>query len=129
LEQRAENDGESETHPATSIRIEVIEAFIDSEKNETVDLINEAIQEITSKELKIRFSKPDSEDFFNYLPPVISRESELHGLFIVGWEIWLNNLDRFNEKDSRKKYLYLNNLIEKSISNFMIQKRWEDVCK
>ena len=46
-------------------------------------------------------------------------------MFVAGWDIWINHRDRFQEADQFKVYLYLNNLIEKSISNYMITQSWK----
>lgn len=125
LKLRAENDGESDTHPGTSDRIEVVEDFIDKKENIIVSQIKTATEAISGKKIKIRYKKLASyQDFFNFVPPIISSDEELHGLFIAAWEIWFEKREQVPGKDIIKTFRYLNNLIEKSISNYMVTTQW-----
>lgn len=131
LESKALEDGESLTHPSTSRRIELIHNFIDEEKSDLFDSLNKATKLTTGKELKIRYEPISKiEDFYNFIPPVIENDKQLHGLFVAGWEIWMGEDDndkkvKFNEENSNKIYKYINNLIEKAISNYMVKSIWD----
>lgn len=78
--------------------------------------------------MQVRFEKIENKykDFYDYIPPIIETDAQLHGLFIAGWDIWLNHKDNFSEEKHSKIYAYLNNLIEKSISNYMITSKWNN---
>lgn len=126
LDLRAANDGENFTHPATYDRIEVVNAFLEEEDNEISGHIQVAVENVTKQKLSIRHELIEEkyQDFYDYLPPVIENDAQLHGLFIAGWDIWLNHKEKFPEKNPTKIYAYLNNLIEKSISNYMVTSKW-----
>ena len=122
----AEYDGESYTHPSTGDRIDVVEDFISETPNDIVTQIIKATKEISNKEIKKRYSKLKSyDDFYNYIPPIIESDAQLHGLFIAGWDIWFNHREKIAEKNIIKSFKYLNNLIEKSISNYMVTTQWK----
>ena len=123
---RASSDGESPTHPATSDRIELIEDFLEEKQNSIFDQINSATVQSTGKELKIRYDEVSSYDFFNFLPPVLNNDRELHGIFETGWNIWMEEKEKFDSIPTYKVYTYLNNLIEKSISNYMVKSAWKE---
>ncbi len=125
LEYNAINDGESFTHPSTGARMELIEDFVDQADNKLLNDLKKATKNITGKELKIRYEELNDEtDFFNFIPPIIENDKQLHGLLINGWDIWIEKRSSYNEKDPFKVYTYINNLIEKSISNYMVQNAW-----
>jgi len=128
LEYNAIQDGESITHPSTSDRMELIEDFVsgDNMDNKLLNDLKKATKDITGKELKIRHENINGEtDFFDFIPPIIENDKQLHGLLIKGWDIWINERDKYDETNLFKIYTYINNLIEKSISNYMVQNAWD----
>lgn len=124
----AGNEPESETHPSTYDRIDVITEFIDGcIDDERVQSLIEHSNERMKVELKVRYIKKELSysDFKEYIPPIINSIDELHGLFDIGWDIWLRSEDYYPNLNLEKRYLIINNLIEKSISNHMVTKEWD----
>ncbi|MDV4100261.1 hypothetical protein CMT19_04285 [Elizabethkingia anophelis] len=126
---RAGHDLESETHPAPSRRVEVVDNFL---KGENVDVLN-GFQEILSpfnKELKIRFEQKNADEtnFYKFIPEVLESDEQLHYIYKTGWTVWKDRTNpSFTGILERQKYQMLNNLIEKSISSYFLLKGWKDV--
>jgi hypothetical protein len=122
--------GESETHPSNIEREEILKCFIDPSDDDSLEVkqlvenLKEDTRLTTGLELKIRFKEVPSDDFLNFLPPVLNSDEELHGLFSSIWKIWMFNRKDFKHSSDEEVYGYLNNLIEKSISNYMVQEKW-----
>ncbi|TAG59428.1 MAG: hypothetical protein EAZ27_00650 [Cytophagales bacterium] len=124
----------SNSHPATEVREKLIADFCNGTNNEFINYIKKIAHQSCNKKIEIQFEKVDSKDIYNFLPLIIDNDKQLHYLFILGWEIWLegdtskfkkaNNL-QFELKPD-KLYQVLNNLIEKSIGNFIISKQWNN---
>ncbi|MBS1682162.1 MAG: hypothetical protein JST48_10645 [Bacteroidetes bacterium] len=117
----------SDSHPSTENRINFVKDFVAGKKSENLDLLMNATKIITDQDLKIRYKKIPLKDFNNLIPPNIKNDSELHSLFIQGWSIWLNKNSVLRKKFSNPSQLntILNNLIEKSISNYFLLKEWK----
>lgn len=125
------NPNFSMRHPATTIRTRVVDEFIGNVPSPLVTVIKDAVRQITSKNLSIRFVKPSPDDIYNLLPPTINDASQLHGLLAVGWDIWTGDWQPFRASmktslvpDRDTVYNILNNLIEKSIGNFIVVQKW-----
>ncbi len=114
------------THPSTKDRLELIQNFINGIPNDTTKKLSLATSYVLSKDLKKRFSTINYSDFYNLIPTIVNKEDELHGLFHSVWDIWMNHKDQFVNMDDSIIYRLLNNLIEKSISNYVVQKEWEN---
>jgi len=128
LEIKAINEGENHTHPGTGDRIDIIYDFTEGEENAIIEELNIALVSATHKKLEKRYLIPENiNDFFQFIPPVINSDKELHGLFVSGWNIWLKEKDKFKEESAFKVYTYINNLTEKSISNYMISTQWDNL--
>jgi hypothetical protein len=154
LDYIANGEPDSYTHPSTNSRINLVNDFLNSRKNSTVEELkiatNKGVREKSGKarNLEIRFMEVDKTDFLNLVPveirtstspgkikkggesPAVTEAIEykkLHYLFILGWELWLNKKNCFKEFGSSKNKIYeiINNLIEKSISNYIVQKTWD----
>jgi hypothetical protein len=116
---------ESFTHPATDDRIRIVEDFLNNKANPTVAELSVAAKKATSKSVQIRYKSLENHDFINLVPVEIRTESELHFLYVLGWDLWLTKQSHFNSFKKDKIYEIINNLIEKSISNFIITKTWK----
>ncbi|NSL89332.1 hypothetical protein ECE50_020995 [Chitinophaga sp. Mgbs1] len=120
------------THPSTTFRIKVVEDFLSNNKNVIIYYLIDAIKQVTGMDLSIRYTPPSKNDFLHFLPVDIQNERELHGLFSMGWDLWLNNWDAFSKNMNmvqpikrEQVYSVINNLIEKSISNYFINQKWK----
>jgi hypothetical protein len=118
----------SYSHPATADRINIVNDFLNN--NMAVDsklsnLLNATLLTI-GVDLKIRFNEIKKDDFLNLIPADIDSISCLHSIFEVGWSLWLNHASHFSTLNLNYSdtYKIINNLIEKSISNYMVLESW-----
>jgi hypothetical protein len=124
--------GLSETHPPTALRVQFVEDFLNNRKGYTISTFLRCAEYLTSKKIKIRYKKFDSNDFLNLLPVDIQSKNHLHYLFVYGWKLWtreyvhLENRNKIGYRLSPNEvHEIVNNLIEKSIGNYVINKKWE----
>jgi hypothetical protein len=119
----------SYTHPSTTNRVKVVNDFLSSTDNIIVTLLNGAVQAIKAgQQLEKRYDKVIADDFYNLIPLNISSVKELHGVYNTAWEIWLDKQDvlakSINNANPLKIYKVINNLVEKSIGNYITQNKW-----
>jgi hypothetical protein len=126
----AYNQPDSNTHPSTFKRIEVVNNFLNGVNCEQQNMFNEVLKQSGSATFKIRYTKIElsKSDFLNLTPQKIISEQELHYIFKLGWDFW-NSSDKnvLNNFESRQKYHVINNLIEKTISNYTIKRIWDGI--
>lgn len=119
----------SSTHPSTTNRVKTVSDYLTSTPNIVVTLINQALQGIRKITLRKHFKDVPSDDFFNLVPTDIESGDELHGLINVAWRIWIDEREklgkRLNTNDTLKIYNVINNLVEKSIGNFITVNKWQ----
>ncbi len=123
----------SQSHPSTINRVKMVESFLDSDESFTLSLFRDAVSKCTSgKELTNRSEKFESENFQNLIPVDIINNGQLHYLFSYGWNLWLGNWEEFQSKNNMgfqlnrtQVYHLINNLIEKSIGNYIIVSNWQ----
>lgn len=117
---------DSNTHPATDLRLEKVDKFLN---NDTSDLEIEDIKKYTLARsgfnLEIKHVELSIDDFFSLIPYEITNQTELHSIFLTGWNAWLENPNKLKtDFDNDTAYKIINNLIEKSISNFIVVDSW-----
>lgn len=124
--------GLSAYHPSTVNRVKIVTDFIEKQNNIIVNLINQAVTTIkTGTTLQERNERVSDNDFLNLIPVDIDSGKQLHGLFNTAWNIWLYKQDKLakslNDQYSGPLKLYnvLNNLIEKSIGNYITVEKWK----
>lgn len=121
----------NESHPGTLARTQLVNDFTNGNKSYLVDLFMETVKVICKRDLKIRFKSLPLKEFLSLLPIIITTKENLHSLFVLGWDIWLNHsrdiIQKNNMVDVKAGDLYqiINNLIEKSISNFLVCDKWK----
>lgn len=120
----AGDNKDSSTHPSTQNRIKVVDDFLSGAKNDICTTIKSSSSIITKHNLEKRCSEIQSDDFENFLPVEIQDEKELHGIYQYGWDQWKNRDKIFMSIDSSNSYRIVNNLIEKSISNYLVKSIW-----
>ncbi len=125
-----------ESHPSTVCRISLVEAFIHNVDEPFVNILKVATKSISNRELKARYNRISQDDFLNLLPFEIKSASQLSSLFILGWDLWLNDIQEFKTRNNMQfdlkasdAYQIINNLIEKSISNYVVETSWETAKK
>ncbi|CAD0001683.1 hypothetical protein [Flavobacterium salmonis] len=119
-----------ETHPATNKRISVVENFLKGRICSELNEFNSVLSVSGPTELKIRYKKLDinKSDFLKLIPQNIKNVDELHYIFKLGWDFWNTSESNFLKNfESRQKYHIINNLIEKSISNYTITEKWQEI--
>jgi hypothetical protein len=126
------NPNHSNSHPATSVRVDVVSKFINGENDVLMDEILSVVVLASRKELKKRYKEFSSTDFENLIPIEINSASELHYLFVYGWNLWLSDWNEFQKVNEmafplspNQIYEIINNLIEKSIGNYIVKTNWE----
>jgi len=121
----------SDTHPIIINRRKVVSDFIISAPNFIVNAIAESVQKIKSHPLEKKYADVPDGDFFNLVPLELKTVAEIHGVLHTGWDIWLKYQNvlasNLNSKDPSKIYSVINNLIEKSIGNYISISEWDKV--
>lgn len=134
LSYAAKDHPTSATHPSTENRIALINEFLNngSSSNKVIEIFNEVTEKQTGKNLSVRCSDIDSGDLLKLIPYEITNKGQLHSLFVKGWNTWINDQERFHKENNMNEtlkpsqiYQIINNLIEKSINNFIVCKQWE----
>ena len=121
----------SDTHPVIINRRKVVSDFLTSTPNFIVNAISQSVQKIKTKKLQKRYADVPGGDFFDLVPSELRTVEEIHGILNTGWNIWLNYQNvlgsNLNSKDPSKIYSVINNLIEKSIGNYISISEWNKV--
>lgn len=121
----------SDTHPMITNRQKVVSDFLTGTPNFIVNSIVQSVQKIKSKPLQTRYAKVPDSDFFTLIPSELKTVAEIHGILYTGWDIWLNYQNvlssNLKSKDTSKIYSVINNLIEKSIGNYISVREWNKV--
>lgn len=123
----------ADSHPSSTNRKKVVTDFLNNELNLVVTLVNQALQNIFKKQLEIRYEAIPPDDFYQLLPFEISNDKQLHGLISTGWHIWNAGYQAFEKKAGMQElsqvkfYSIINNLIEKSIGNYIVSQTWTQI--
>jgi len=80
----------------------------------------------SSFELTIRYIQLDEGRFDELIPYEVNDTTELVSIFIAGWKNWISEPNNLSEKfGDNVAYKIINNLIEKSISNYIVTSKWK----
>lgn len=131
LENLAPRASISYTHPATQERCSAVHDFLSGRQNAVVDSCNAALQARGLPMLQLKFNEPALDDSFDSIRPYcIASPAEVHGILPAGYkylERRLNDLSgmwiNISEADAIR---VVNDLVEKSIRNWMVRERWAD---
>lgn len=123
-------------HPSNKLRAFVTDSFLSNRSNYVVDTIQNALRAICGKQLPVFNNTIDASDIYKLLPLELKTDKDLYSLFATAWDIWYGDRNEFTRQNNLAEdlnpsqlYSILNNLIEKSISNYLIQKKWNNVPK
>ncbi|SDD77604.1 hypothetical protein [Niabella drilacis] len=126
----------SSSHPSTVNRIIFINNHLTGKSGYVINEYKRIIKDITGREIENRSKDFSSQNFEKLIPFDVTDPQELHGLFIYGWKVWLDDWKNINSASGIKfslssfnVYEVINNLIEKSIGNFIITKEWNSIPK
>ena len=129
----APNNPDSPTHPATSKRVSVVQDFLCERPNHMVDILQDALMTRTKKALEVRFSEPSVDCFDDVLTCRISSDQELYGIFLAAWNYLEKQIEErtatwvTSDSDESTIEKTVNDLTEKSIRNYEVTERWNDV--
>lgn len=120
----------SDSHPATDDRLKNIEDFLEGRTNKYIDAIRKIMLKLKLPELKIRYSKPDLTSCFNNIRPYnIKSIEEVHGILDASWDFLkdaqASDASPWCDIDEFEIHRIVNDLVEKSIRNRMVQEKWE----
>lgn len=134
------DDDDTSNYPTYENRGNTINEFLKGKQNYFLKSFNEILElntltTIGRKEiLKKRCKSISKKDFESLLPTVIDTEAQLHYLFKIGWDIWKSDWKQITKQNNikfnlsiKQKHHIVNNLIEKSISNFIVTKNWDKI--
>lgn len=127
------NQGDySNTHPSTVNRIIFINEHLNNRPGYTLNQFTRIIKNITGIEVSYKAQDFTSDSFEKLIPVAINESKELHALFIYGWQTWLGDWNKIRngagvefELSNSNVYEIINNLIEKSIGNYIITNEWK----
>jgi hypothetical protein len=128
---------ETQTHPSNSLRVEVVNAFIEGTGTPRCMTIISELDRIahirTGMNLEVRYENlADAENpFIDLTPKVIGEPSKLHVLFNAGWQNWMdpNSLLRQRYPQYPECSKIINRLIRNSIKLTMQQSETKTLKK
>ena len=120
-------------HPATQVRVDTVEDFLNDNPNSVVDLFQNVLTVRGLPTLEKRFRIPEvTRHFDDALTYPIQNREELFGLFPASWDYLENQLvkrdaawisENVTEFEVEKT---INDLTEKSLRNFEVRQRWAE---
>jgi len=116
---------DSLTHPSTDSRIQKVNSFlVGNPESDIVEIIDWTLVK-TNRKLMLRYSILEKTRFDELVPFEVQNDIELNSIFLAGWNNWLSEPNNLAEKfGENMAYKIINNLIEKSISNYYITSNW-----
>jgi len=113
----------SYTHPSTELRKVNIQKFLSNKSDIFEGAIVQFVEEKRNFRLENRFSKSLDKGFEAFVPVEIQNDQELHGIYDLIWQYWLDHSFMPNS-DPVERLRTLNALAEKSISNYIVRQTW-----
>ncbi len=132
LNEFAANAVETHSHPSTKQRVEVMTSFLEGKSNGITDIFYNTLTKLGLPPLMRRYEVPKLVECFNNIRPYcIKNKKELHGILEAGWNYLLTRDSEpdsgFNEiSDEFEPAKIINDLIEKSIRNMILQEKWDN---
>lgn len=114
------NAQDTSTHPSFDKRKNVVESFVNGNQCDEVDFLAKWTKIRSNKELEIRSSLNNENPLEKNIPVKVNSKSELHGLYIQGWEGWMDGDSSIRNRfdDPIKASNRINLLIKRSIRAF-----------
>ncbi|RDJ18363.1 hypothetical protein B5K05_01340 [Rhizobium phaseoli] len=120
---------DSETHPATAKRIQVVADFLSGNANPLVNVFQAALNQRNLPSLMRRYIVPAAGSFFDNMRPLkLESVEEIHGIYIAATR-YLNDRRAnaagvWTGQPIREIVRIVNDLVEKSIRNYDVTQRW-----
>lgn len=121
---------DSQSHPATKKRVEFVDKFLNGEKISLIDEFNLVLAAQSKQKIEFRHKvfDADTSDFNEFIPQQINSDNELHAVFKLGLDFWNNSeTNTLNKVPKKQRYNIINNLVEKSISNYIVVSKWKNL--
>lgn len=118
------------SHPSTKHRVENVEALLSGKKTPLIDAFNGVLTALKLPTLEKKYKAIDlSTALDNARPFSLASIEEVHGVFDSGWNYLHDALEKKKEPWSKleenKIEKVINDLVEKSIRNFMVRELWK----
>lgn len=124
----------SVTHPSNEKRFKVVDDFIDNKSNYVIKIIQEILNGRFGKQLTNYSNTITPDDLYKLLPIELVSDNDIHRLYATAWDVWYGDRSKFKTNNNLSHdlqptqiYSILNNLVEKSISNYLVTKKWNNV--
>lgn len=119
-------------HPSYNKRKQMYEAFCKGvDSNIVLKLIFEKTLSVTKHGLTKRYVDLDNKEMLGLVPTVLKNSDEMLSIFKMGWDVYMMGAEKIEKKNnlqhplgSDQVYTIVNNLIEKSISNYLVTRDW-----
>lgn len=126
----------SSTHPSNKKRFQLVDDFVGGRSNYIINIIQEILQGKFRKKLPRYNNSLNYEDLYSLLPLELNSDDDIHNIYAAAWDVWYGDREKFKttnnlgvELSPTQIYSILNNLAEKSISNYLVTKKWNNVLK
>lgn len=133
---KSETEDYSPTHPSNKLRFKMIDDFIQKRSNYVIDILQSILEKKGLPKLCKISSTIKADDLYRLLPVELTTDQDVHALYSLAWEVWDGDRNRFKKENNMsfdlqptQLYTIINNLVEKSISNYLIKTKWQDVSK
>lgn len=118
------------THPSTTARSSAVQGFLGGAASDLLSSLQCVLKDLGLPNLTIRFDDVDlSNSFDNMRPASIATVGQLHGIFLHSWKYLAKQSEApsgwATSISSNECERVINNLVEKSIRNYMIKEKWE----
>lgn len=129
LDGLAPGAGASHSHPGTDERNRIVREFLAGNQNDVVDLCNAALASLRAPLLQVRSSTPDVVAAFeNMRPHTIEKREEIHGILPAALSYLAGEITmpagQWAHLDEGAITRIVNDLVEKSIRNWMVREKW-----
>lgn len=120
-------------HPSYSKRKKMYDDYCKGpDANIVLKLIFENTLDVTKHGLTQRYVEIERNSMIGLIPTKLNNQEEMLSIFKMGWDVYMNGSKEIEISNKLQQplapdqvYTIVNNLIEKSISNYLITKEWE----
>lgn len=125
---------DSYSHPSYEKRYQMYQDYTKGfGSNIVLDTILGKTKDITKQDISKRFVDMVPDDMYGFLPTNLKDEKEIYSIFNMGWDAYMAGSEPFEKANGLitkmppdRLYEAVNNLIEKSINNFLVLRDWNN---